>query len=108
MQPMITSFWDHYLLSYWDYFCFWCLLTIPENQWQQDDKDEVDIQEEEWAQAEPAVGRKEQEEGAGVSVLESVKLPQELLTHSQGSDWLESHQSVRDVGEDRTLGWSRK
>ena len=80
------------------------LLTIPENQWQQDDKDKVDIQEEKRTQTEPAVCGKEQEEGAGVSVLESVKILQELPTHPQGTDWLETHQSVRDVGEDRTLG----
>lgn len=100
MQLRITSYWDHFLV----FLILLLVLTIPENQWQQDDKDKVDIKEEERAQTEPAVCGQEQEEGAGVSVLESVKILQELLTHPQGSDWLETHQSVGDVGEDRALG----
>ena len=82
-------------------------LTIPENQWQQDDKDKVDIEDEKRAHTEPADGGQVKEEGTGVSVLESVKILQELPTHPQGTDWLETHQSVGDVGEDRTLGLTK-
>ena len=63
-------------------------LTVPKGQWQQNDQYEVNIQTEEGAQTEPAVGSQEQEVSTAVFVLELVKVLLKLPAHPQGSDGL--------------------